>query len=106
MADSNQNQAQQPKPKSDTVKCRVLTGRVLVSRTWPPKDQWPTPETRPESTEVYAKAGDIVELPREQAEELAKRKFEGYKVDSQGIVASEPAPGGVKDPIVEILGAA
>ncbi len=61
-------------------------------------------------SERLAKAGNVIELPREEAEALAGRKFEGYATSRQenGGVTLAPMPsptgGSVKDPIVVILG--
>jgi hypothetical protein len=60
--------------------------------------------------ERLAKAGDVIELPREEAEKLAGRKFEGYgtvRQENGGVTcAPMPSPTGglVKDPIVQIIG--
>lgn len=61
-------------------------------------------------SEKTHKPGDIIELPREEAESLANRKFEGYGTMRQenGGVTCAPMPhplgGIVKDPVVQILG--
>jgi hypothetical protein len=95
----------QTKPKVDFVKVRVLT-QLLIAR------------DRTTDSETYAKPGDIIELPRAEAERLAGRTFEGYRstrdsrwrkengVEISGGAMCSPMPdhdGQVRDPQVEIL---
>lgn len=76
-----------PKNK-DTVKVRVLRGRLLLERG--------------ASEDKFAQAGDIIELSRTEAEKLAKRAIDGYPMDN-GSPAQFPSL--TADPIVEILAA-
>jgi len=93
-------------PKSDTVKVRVLT-QILLDRTM--RDGTTISET-------YAEPGDVIELPRLEAERLAGRSFTGYPTmrDAKwtatecggAVVAPMPnfhTNGVVSDPIVEIV---
>jgi hypothetical protein len=88
-------------PKPDMVKVRVLH-QVCLSII---RDEKGTG-----IAERTAKPGDILELPREEAERLAGRKFEGYgtvRQENGGVTcAPMPSPTGglVKDPIVQIIG--
>lgn len=86
-------------PASDTVKVKLLRGRMLISRTV--KDGVVFEET-------YKDEGDVFEMNRAEAEKLAKRSFEGYPCninpnDGSITVAKLPAPNGVKDSPIEIL---
>jgi hypothetical protein len=116
MSDTTQQpQGAKPQPKSDMVKVRVKS-RLLMQREFDSTD----PTKRQVVSELYAEAGEIVELPRKEAERLAGRSFEGYPctrdtnwgVDDKGAsksggstVAGFPArPDGlVRDPIVEFV---
>lgn len=95
-------------PKGDTVRVRARA-RILMDRQ--------VDASKQVIAEVYAEPGEIIELPRREAERLAGREFEGYQVirdakwkfdggkvvESGGsIVAPMPTPT-VRDPIVEFV---
>jgi len=97
MAQASAAQAPAPNKESDTVKCRVKHGRVLVGRE---VVRGPTGE-KIDTTEHYASTGDIIEIPRAEAKRLAERSFEGYpSPDGQ----PGKLPGTVQDSPIEILG--
>ena len=95
--------------KTDVVKVKVLT-RMLVGRSM-----------RENSTmeETYAEPGEVISMPRGEAEKLAGRNFEGYmsrhdeewRAEAQGnviqggtyLLAHPAKDGRVRDPLVEIL---
>jgi hypothetical protein len=87
-------------PISDTVKARVLHTLLLGIRR----------DARGNGIEeIYARPGDVIELPRKQAEQLAGRAFEGYLTSGTEnggrVCAPKPPLGGqIKDPIVQIIG--
>lgn len=61
-------------PKGETVKVRVIAGRVLIKREFKKNDAGVVVD----SVDSYAKVGDIIDMPREEAESLLKRSFDGY----------------------------
>jgi hypothetical protein len=101
MAQSNTATEVATPPKSDTVKVRVLHSLCRGFN----KDK-----TGRAISEITHKPGDVLEMPREEAEALAGRKFEGYGTMRQenGGVTCAPMPhplgGIVKDPVVQLIG--
>lgn len=91
MAEAQANQ--QPK-KSDLVKVRVKSGRILITD---PDHKGPG---RAGTTDLYAEAGEVIDMPRAQAEKLAGRSFDGYP--SQDGTPGK-FPGLVKDAPIEII---
>lgn len=117
MSDPNSNKQQQP-PR-DAVRVRVLR-RLLLERTFSDPDRRGNREVLGEK---WASPGQVIELPKAEAERLAGRTFEGYptvhdiswkkdartgQITQVGGTTCAPFPaedGLVQDPIVEILAA-
>lgn len=117
MSDSNNNKQPAAAQPRDAVRVRVLR-RLLLERTFTNNGR-----AREVLTERWANPGEVIELPKAEAERLATRAFEGYptmhdigwKKDSRtgqvtvvGGTTCAPFPaedGLVHDPIVEILAA-
>jgi hypothetical protein len=83
-----------PAKKSDTVKVKVIRGRILRN---PTKD---AAGGRGGTLDDYASVGDVIEMSRTEAEKLAGRSFDGYPSPdgTPGVM-----PGTVNDSPIEIL---
>ena len=85
-------EAKVEKSESKTVKVRVKHGRMLVKRVLPNGSAASKPEEMPLAESQYAEAGEVVEVDRVWAENLLKRRLEGYPGDGlkPGLISDCP----------------
>jgi hypothetical protein len=103
-----EQQQNKPEQKRDTVRCRMLVNMVVD------REFREINGVREVVSEMEAHPGDVIDLPRAEAERLAGRQFLGYPTNRNGegnsqlqcgqypvMAGGKPVP--IRDPQVEIL---
>jgi len=88
---------------SDLVKVRVKHGRLVIPNSSNSYNSDGTAQKGRDGDDLFAEAGEVVEVDRKWAERLLKRKFDGYPPTPQSFGAPGQLPGVICDSPIEIV---